>query len=139
MTLPPNPTVQMVAPVASKPKSKRTLTRLEIAIRIYEAVFPALNNRRLFSACPNGPGTWWTSESFHVATIATPFFSSLSVWPVRNKTDLTEHPECEAKVMNLHRDPYGEYELVSFHHGDWEQDLLRYVGAPLGLLTILSC
>jgi hypothetical protein len=115
------------------------LTRLERAIRIRQAVVPTLSNTKLFRFNPHCPFPMWVSRDFHIATAITPRFKSLEVWPVNNGSGLKEHPEAEGKVMNLHRTRHGQYELVSFRHGGWEKALLRYVDAPLGLLTLRAC
>jgi hypothetical protein len=127
-------------PMRTDPKhSQRAVPRLTRAIRIREAVLPAMGNPSLFTFNPDSPFPVWISRDFHIATAVTPLFKSVEIWPIKNSTGLEIHPEADAKVMNLHRDPYGRYELVSFKGGTWEQDLLRYVGAPLGLLTLRAC
>lgn len=118
---------------------KRPLTRLALAVRLREAVLPALGNPKLFKCEVRDHGCHWLSESFHIASLVTPHFASFEVWPIRHKSGLAKYYNADGKVMNLHRSPYGQFELVSFRHGDWEKDLLRYVGAPLGLLTLRPC
>jgi hypothetical protein len=117
-------------------KPKPTLTRLSVAIRIREAVSPALMDQKLFWLQAKGPVSFWIGESFLIASAQTPRFTSLEVWPFVNEGELTQFPGDADKVLNLHRLPNGSYKLVSFRRGDWEKDLLRYISAPLGLLTI---
>lgn len=109
-----------------------------MAVRIREAVIPALNNPKLFSFRPVGPGSLWASKSFHVGSITTSAFTSLEIWPVLNDTGLSEIYDAEDKAFNLRRLWDGSHEVVSFRRGAWERRLLAYVGAPLGLLTLFT-
>jgi hypothetical protein len=118
---------------------KSPISRLERAIRICSAVLPALRLVHLFQCKSQPPCSLWVSAGFHIASAATPFFTSFEVYPFPNGDGLAEHPSGPGKVMNLHRDPYGRYKLVSFRAGDWEHRLLLYVGAQLGLLTLGCC
>jgi hypothetical protein len=117
---------------------KKSISRLALAIRIRKAVYPALSDRKLFTRQP-GLNSLAISENFHIASAVSPIFMSFSVWPILNQTGLSPHPIREDKVMNLIRMPDGSFILIWFRRGDWERDLLRYVSAPLGLLTIRSC
>jgi hypothetical protein len=131
--------------IAVAPRQNRrgpVLPRMVIARRIHDAVYRSLHNQKLFTLIPDDfpeIESLWVSESFHIVLTATQWFTAFAIYPVLNNTGLNEHPQAESKVMNLHRLPDGSYNLPTFRRGDWEEALLRYVGAPLGLLTIRPC
>lgn len=127
---------QMAFPNTMRTELTLRLAQIAVAVPIYEAIFPALSRRELFMPCKLGPGFIWISESFRVGSVTTPNFTSMEAWSILNGTGLMLYPDGQAKVLNLSRNSDGSFELVSFKRGDWEKDLLRYVGAPLGLLTI---
>lgn len=121
-------------------KYQRALTRLTIAVRIRKAVWPVLSDPSLFTCQRACHGLFWRGASFHVASVQAPSFTSFEVWPIFDEAGLSKRPIADEKGLNLHRSAYGEYDLVSYRNrGEWEENLLRYVGAPLGLLTLQAC